>query len=115
MIDKIRLAQRVLEEAVSELSTSIGDLPDNPNIVRRASNPSVFTASSKDLGSVWSPEYYDFRIQYEAIREGISKHPLDVLEWWEDVRDSGKIKTREGTALVLHPDVIKHVDALIHR
>lgn len=115
MIEKIRSAQTALEEAVSELTVSIGDLPDNPDIVRRSSHPSVFAVNSKDLGSIWSPEYHDFKVQYEAIREGITKHPLDVLEWWDGVRDSGKIKTREGTALVLHPDVIKHVDALIHR
>ena len=113
MIAKIRSAQLALEEVVSELAVSIGDLPDNPNIVRRASQPSVFT--SKDLGSVWSPEYYDFRIQYEAIREGITQHPLNVLEWWDGVRDSGKVKTSDGSVLVLHPDVIKHVDDLIRQ
>ena len=76
-------------------------LPDNPRISRLGYD--CFTISSKDLGTVWSPEYHDFKYQYHIL--------LDLCDQTGDIRRKlltalrAKQFRKTDKALVrLHPD-----------
>lgn len=52
------------------LQAEIKSLPDNPNLKRIAIGGNAFVMSSAHLSTrSWSPEFYDFKWQYQAIAE----------------------------------------------
>ena len=110
---RLSAVQRELEALIRSLADTVTELPDNPRIRRVSGNPAVFILRAKDLGSSWSPEYHDFKVQYKAIHDKLFGHPLDVFEWWSTVRTAGKLKLSDDYVLSLHPDVIKHVNKLL--
>lgn len=90
-----------MKEKVQDL---IKDLPQNPNIKPAGKG---FTMSSSNLSKerVLSPEYYDYKHQYEMINKIIEGTPAPTLDH--------RIKTilKEGRILnyKLHPDVIESI------
>jgi len=90
----------------ADMISQIESLPDNPRINRIGDRGNCFVMSSKDLGDNWTPEYHDFKWQYNKIVEWINKftakRAIDILE--EIVR-RGSVRISKRT-YYFHPDVV---------
>lgn len=86
-----------------ELSNHIRNLPDNPKIKRMNTPTSVFILNYQNLENNLSPEYYDFKIQYQQISEMIKHIPPHKVE-----RFIGEITMSNR----YHDDVKKHLISL---
>lgn len=76
-LEKYEKALRGLKE---DLITKIRDLPDNPKIHRAKENSHCFVMKFSDLGDCWSPEYHDFKHQYEVLIEMIEKREIKQIK-----------------------------------
>lgn len=64
----------------TDLANQIKNLPDNPKIKRMNTPTGVFIISYQNLENNLSPEYYDFKIQYQQISEMIQHIPPHKVE-----------------------------------
>ncbi len=98
------------------LYVAISGLPDNPKIKRLGSG--CFTIMSSDISRdrIWSPEYYDFRLQYEEIIKLIDKTPIEKIDKvFEDIFKTGFLYNTgndRSRRYILHPEVIEHLKGL---
>lgn len=103
-----------IKKLKQELITQIQELPDNPKINRVAESPRCFIIMSSDMDNNWSPEYHDFKTQYEKIVEKIETSTIENVEkLMKLIIEDGKIKESNGQYFVFHPDVRKFVSDLI--
>jgi len=106
------------------LRNLILSLPDNPNIQRLSKN--CFTMSSSCLSSRnWTPEYYDFKIQYRIIcKEVMARQIEKMLPYLKKIIKEGFMSREEfiyaghkghkGTSrFYFHPDVIAQLKAIL--
>lgn len=110
---KLQRAQCTLLKALEQLQSKVTGLPANENTQRISETPVIFTMRSRHLlGVSWDVNYHDFTAQYEAVRQMIAEHPLDVTARWSRIRSAGQIE-QGGKKLPLHPTVIKNIDQLL--
>lgn len=103
-----------LEEIRRVIKEKISSLPGNPRINRLSDSPNCFVMQSKDLENSWSPEYHDFKIQYERIIQEINKAgAFNVINRLREITQSGNVKGLRGHSLRLHPDVVEHLNKLL--
>ena len=109
IIDKVNQ----IKSELSQLAESIRSLPQNPNIEPLGNN--CFSLKSSELfkHDKWSPEYYDFTVQYEVIAKMVENLPIDqVLDKLNSI-----IKTeryyRKGNLITFHPQVIENLKRII--
>lgn len=103
-----------IEQLKQELIKQIQGLPDNPNIKYLAENPRCFTIMSSDIGQNWSPEYHDFRTQYEKIVDKIQTSTIENVEkMLMSIVEDGKIRESNGRYFTFHPEVRKFVSDLM--
>lgn len=87
----------------NDLAKKILQLPDNQKIKRMDTPTKVFILSYQNLESNLSPEYYDFKIQYQQISEMIKHIPPHKVE-----RFIGELTMSPR----YHDDVKKHLISL---
>lgn len=111
--------EKVVQEArfnidaiVEKLEDKIKSLPENDKIKRVSKN--AFIMNSKHLlNTCWSPEFYDFKFQYEKIIEKLkSIDPLRIKETLEQIVTNefiGKASEPYQNRTRIHPQVIKYL------
>lgn len=103
--------EEALEALKQDLTDKIRSLPDNPKIHRVKGNPHCFIMGSKDLGSIWSPEYHDFKHQYEVIIEMIEKRNIkQIKELFQQILSKGWVyfeSSKGRNRHKFHPEVIE--------
>ncbi len=68
------------QQLQADLANQIKNLPDNHKIKRMDTPANVFIISYQNLESNLSPEYYDFKLQYQHISEMIKHIPPHRVE-----------------------------------
>lgn len=113
-LKKISKKLAEIERIREETAKTISELPDNPRIQCISDNPSCFVMSSNILSSPqknMSPFYYDFKQQYVTIAEVLRKRPvISTLQCLRHIVENGTLKNDYRR---FHPDVIKHLSALL--
>ncbi len=100
----------------NNLRNAISNLPDNPKIIRQSKT--CFIIGAKDLSPEnWTPEYYDFKIQYKKIVELIGRTPVhkidDVLV---KLAKTGVIgHTNYHNRITLNPAVVKSLKRILKK
>lgn len=111
--EEIKRYKSAINDLINGLKKQILELPDNPNIKRISDSPHCFTVNFSQLHDNWSPEYYDFKKQYEVLVDVLFKsEPEKVLSRLEQIlRDSSVKFTENGVSRVFrfHPTVMKNV------
>lgn len=115
--EEIKRHKSVIDDLINCLKEQILKLPDNPDIKRLSdSGPSCFVVNFSKLHDNWSPEYYDFKKQYEVLVDVLFKCEAEkVLFRLEQIlRDSSVKLTENGVSRTFrfHPTVIKNVTEL---
>jgi len=64
---EIMMLAKKIEAVKAAIVDSIRSLPDNPNIKRFGGKEKCFIMKFKHLEEKWTPEYYDFKYQYDLI------------------------------------------------
>lgn len=96
-------------QLVTELENLIRGLPDNNKITRLGNN--CFTIRHSDLSDslILSPEYYDFKVQYEKLIKIVNETEftklLDVLA--SIIKRKHYLKS--GHNFIFHPEVINNL------
>lgn len=108
------IEQRI-EVIKNDLRNKIQSLPDNSKISRLKSG--AFTISSKDIfaskGTVLSPSYYDFKLQYKYLSEVIDNTNINNLFTTLDfIIVSGTHKIGSNT-MKFNPEVIAYLKEII--
>jgi len=125
----INNAERVLRtqkaKILRDLRKSILSLPENQKIKVLSNKPRCFVMNFSDLDSRdWTPEYYNFKKQYQAIcREIRKKEFKQIIPFLKNIIKTGKMKKVEfhywwGTHRVnvrvnIHPQVIENIKGLL--
>ena len=108
--ERIAELQNKLLEIREEIKRQISSLPDNPKIKRLGER--CFTISSKDLGDVWSPEYHDFKHQYETIIGQLDKMGTAAgVNFLRRALKKGSFWI--GYTYKLNPQVIEHLKSIL--
>lgn len=130
--ESIENAVEKAKEALTSINTMIKALPDNPNITRLSSG--AFVASSQYIfrSGNWTPEYHDFKVQYEAVAAELTRVPVtDIHKKFVTILNEGFVMRRATPIKVdcfgntvavghaayrvnLHPDVINHLKNLLN-
>ncbi len=97
---------------VQGLQQVLASAPDNPKIHRLDSR--CFVLRFKDLGSNWSPEYHDWRSQYQYISDLFTTHSLGTaLRLVVIVIRKGKLRIpSERHTKYFAPEVRKYLRSL---
>lgn len=114
VVKKFQVAQKLLEQAKKEIIARVRNLPDNPSIHRL--NDNSFTMKLSDmLVDGWSPEYYDFTYQYQAVIEVLNNtEPSKVLDKLSDIVRTGVIKgAKTRNKVKLHPAARDRLESLL--
>lgn len=105
---------------VDALCAKIAELPENDKIqeIHNKSGVRMFIISSKDLGGVWTPEYHQFKNQYEKLIDVFEHTRVEnILDRWTEIKKNGYIRQRvylsRSNIYPIHPDVIKYVDGVL--
>ena len=104
-----------LRKFKNRLKARILTLPDNPKITRLGGG--AFTISSADILYNLSPDYYDFKHQYEFLCDIIDRtDTMELPKKLKVITTTGKsiytIQSRHGIVknkFVFHPDVINAI------
>lgn len=103
--------EQALQNLKDDLIAKIRDLPDNPKIHRVKESPHCFIMRFKDLGDCWSPEYHDFKYQYEVIIEMIEKKNIKQLKTlFEKILSEGRVYYESSNGRnehKFHPEVVE--------
>ena len=103
-----------LERIKQELFDLILDLPDNPKINRISDR--CFTISTKDLSNdlCLTPEYYDFKKQYQLIVQIIEESTVKRTKaLMDEIIRKGSIRYTSNIHHRFHPDVVEHLKVLM--
>lgn len=134
-VKKTKVIKRQMKKCIADLAAQIQtirddiqqqilSLPQNPRI-KPIGQSGTFIISSADLMcgagnrySNWSASYHDFRVQYRALGELVQKgSPETIISRLNKALNMETVQAHlNGTVLQrvsLHPDVIKHVKALL--
>lgn len=93
------------------LQRKIKSLPDNPNIERLGGGAFSMNISEvfKNKQTSLSPEFYDFKSQYNKISNELDKtDSLKVFEKFEKIINEGKVGST-----ILHPEVEQHLKQIL--
>jgi hypothetical protein len=127
---QIALLNEQAERCVRQVTDIISSFPDNDKITKKAGH---FIISSYNLNDVWSPDYHDFKFQYNAVVAELKKgNPLKVIDNLEKIVNTKKVLYQEpgrphipygwnvdkisrpaGRTVKLHETVIKNLKALL--
>lgn len=102
----VRIKQKLADELLA--------LPDNPKITRLSDR--CFTISSADLSSdlCLTPEYYDFKRQYELIVQIISECSVERAQaLMEDIIRKGSIHYPSGVYHRFHPNIVEQLKIIM--
>lgn len=114
----------------AKLKDRILSIPDNPEITRleggafTISSSEIFKNKSKNPTNIMSPDYFDFKAQYNFLCEIIDKSRLESLFTnLEQIVKTGTIKreiysgttwsTKSGYTYKFHPDVLKALEIIL--
>ena len=111
-LDRLQNAVEQTERIRIRIAIGIRFLPDNPRINRL--NDRCFILQFKDLGCNWTPEYHDFKRQYNLLSQAIgAKSPAALTEFLKTVVQKGAFKVNSYHTVKLHPDVIGHLRSFL--
>ncbi len=101
------------------LKEQILALPDNPNITRLGESGKCFAMSSSKLGGNWSPEYHDFREQYQILINLIDAvDAVNLPAELAKIIATGKVRAKFAgrgrvDTVTFNPQVIEHLAGII--
>lgn len=111
--EEYRQAEARVAAFLIALQEEIKSLPDNPDIVRISDNCYAISSANLRIES-WSPEHYEFKHQYKAIADVMSRSAKGKeLSNVVDVLNAGIIKPSVGHMIRLHPNVISNVSDML--
>lgn len=100
----------------TEIESFIGQLPDNDQIRRVSTRPKAFVIKSSELSKHdnWSPEFHDFKTQYQFILDRLVKSSsiADFRSFLSKAISDRKVKVGKHT-YKLHPDVVQNLSTLL--
>lgn len=102
-------ARTVITQKLAEHALQVSDLPDNPDISRRAGKS--FVISSSALGTTsWDPFYHDWKSQYEQIAQHLVAAMTDSKSrtGLASIIETGKERLQSRTR-TYHPEVVRQV------
>lgn len=104
--DIAAVKQRLIDE--------IQALPDNQLIQRGGSNPSCFVVRSSDLLDNWTPEFHDFRHQYDLLASEIRSRRIEsIIPLLKSVINFGQVQRAGNKRYIrFHPIVRQHIKRL---
>jgi hypothetical protein len=109
ILDKINQ----IKAELSQLAESIRNLPSNPNVEQLNDNCLLIKSNELFYHDKWSPEYYNFKYQYNFIAELVETLPIDqVIEKLYRICNK-KSYYYKGNTINFHPDVIKNLKGII--
>lgn len=122
MTSKIELSIAELTGKIQAIKDALKEkilsLPQNPRI--KELGHGCFTVSSHDLigGAPWTPEYHNFRGQYQALAELVDNvEPKNLVTRLTEALDRGSVgrdgKSSPFQRIPLHPDVVAHMRGLL--
>jgi len=111
MITAVNTAMERLIQSVEDLAKAVESHQDNPRIKRREGN--AFVLKLSDLGTNWTPEYHDFKLQYEAIAALLRRNPFQAVSVLQSAVAKGTVDTERKKNLRMHPDVVASLQRLL--
>jgi hypothetical protein len=113
LLKEIENINKRLEQFKYDIKGIIEELPDNPNINRLNKNCYTISMSQIRNHGNMSPEFYDFKYQYNLLIEKLDKTPVtEFIELMDKVIESKKLTLYQDGRLgtyKLHPEVVENI------
>ena len=88
-------------------------LPDNEDIQRQGEGCFTINSSKLDSNLNLSPEYYDFKVQYEIIAKVLSERPIEkTIDWLNELIEKETFYYKSNT-IKLNPKVVEYLKGII--
>ena len=114
ILHEIDVAAMQLSILVDALCAAIAILPDNPHVHRMTKQ--AFVISFSALGQNLSPEYHDFRWQYNAVIAVLQQtESICAMSKLQQIIEEGRVKRPDSSTQYakLHPGVITNLQELL--
>lgn len=114
-MDQLSIIEKIdqIKAELSQLAGSIRDLPPNPNVEHLGNN--CFSISLNEIAKhdKWSPEFHNFKKQYDFIAELVETLPIDQVINKLDKICNSKRYYHKSNLIMFHPDVIENLKSII--
>ena len=100
-------------ELVGKLAAMIKELPENPEVKQLSNGAFAVNLSTiANSGGILSPEFYDFKFQYNAISEKLleSENPVGLIQ---KIILEKRIFIRKGFSIKINEQVIDNLKTIL--
>ena len=112
-VEKISEIERIKMELVGKLAAMIKELPQNKEVKHLSNGAfSVKLSTIANSGGILSPEFYDFKFQYNAISEKLLESENPVKKKKKIILEK-KLLMKRGCVIKVNEEVIENLKTVL--